>query len=100
MVADGKPIAEATKLIQDSIDELSSEQMTFTTLRVITDLKKALESLGAVQTVALPSVDLRPLDEGDAVAYDALPQKKIVGSPPLEYEVDSAHGTYIIREEI
>lgn len=100
MIADSKPIAEATKLIQDSIDELSTGQMTFTTLRVITDLKTALESLGAVQTVALPPIDLRPYDDGDVVAYDVVPQKKTVGSPPLEYEVDSAHGTYIIREEI
>lgn len=83
---DRGPITRAIELIQDSIELLEKENLTFTTLRMRDDLREAIKELGAVQTVALPphrpaSVLLNGIDDGEPCAYDVL-----------------AHGTTIIIE--
>ena len=80
MAVDNHPIAEARSLIERGIATLSGEgeQVTFTTLSVISDLRLALDHLSAVQTVVLPPVDLGPIDEGDVAAYE-VPTAEVVG---------------------
>ena len=80
MTVEHHPIAEARSLIERSIATLEGEgeQVTFTTLSVVTDLRTALDYLSAVQTVALPPVDLGPIDEGDVAAYE-VPTAEVVG---------------------
>ena len=53
------PIEQARVLIQQCVSVLEQEQQTFTTLRLRTDLAKAMDALAAVQTVALAPIAAR-----------------------------------------
>ena len=66
------PIEEARELIEACILLISTEQQTFATMRIRTDLSKAIECLSALQTVALPPVthDLSEIDEGEPSSYE------------------------------
>ena len=75
-MVDSAPIQRAQELIEGCIGLLEAEQQTFLILRIRTDLELAIQSLRAIQTVALPPVrtksvtNLADIDDGEPSAYD------------------------------
>ena len=92
-MVDQTPILRAKELIQGCIELLEGEQQTFLILRLRTDLEAAIDSLGAIQTVALPPFrknsvkNLAEIDDGEPSAYDVTHDGTtiILDAPPGEF---------------
>ena len=76
MAVDNAPIEKARELIQGCIELVEAEpQQDFLQMRLITDLKNAIDALDAIQTVMLPPPprvpDLSEIDDGEPTSYEA-----------------------------
>ena len=75
-MVDQTPILRAQELIQGCIELLEGEQQTFLNFRLRADLSEAIDSLRAIQTVALPPFtpksvkNLEGIDDGEPSAYE------------------------------